>query len=142
MQEKASCNGSCTNKDAEEGRWWGSLHIGRMLDLLRLRCPEAREEVDMASRSVCTSPSGTQERHAVISLLRGAEPLPSHPEPHPWEGAQPAVQGPCHKQVHGFYFFDGVQLMPISSMDPSIAMGFYCQRAGEGCGRWQPGCPA
>lgn len=29
------------------------------------------------------------------------------------------------------YFCDGVQLMPISSMDPSIAMGFYCQHAGE-----------
>jgi hypothetical protein len=29
------------------------------------------------------------------------------------------------------YFSPGVQLMPISSMDPSIAMGFYCQHTGN-----------
>eukprot|EP00967_Tisochrysis_lutea_P001982 scaffold2546_cov19-Tisochrysis_lutea.AAC.1 len=41
---------------------------------------------------------------------------------------QPAAPLP---EASSSYFTDSVQLLPISSMDPSIAMGFYCQHAGD-----------
>lgn len=90
--------------------------------------------------SRCSSPSALHANRgchcAALCLLRFAHPhktpgVPRHTNPSPRSRVRRPLQAACSDGDWRSFRCDALRSMPLLSIDPSLALGFYCRDLGE-----------